>query len=129
MAEIILHPNRPDYCRECIFYDEKNGGCKNKDYEQNSYKVICVWHYCKYKQKRDGKRGIKMRYRYYSTQRPIAPGTYPNTKDNPALLIRNFSGRMYIPEIRWNAWGYVEYGKPLAKEDADRYELLPARFS
>lgn len=70
-----------------------------------------------------------MRYRYYSAQRPIAPGTYPNTRDNPALHIRNFSGRMYIPEIRWNAWGYVEYGKPLAKEDADRYELLPARFS
>ena len=51
MAEIILHPRHPDYCKECVFYDGKNGGCKSKDYEQNSYKVVCVWHYCKYKRK------------------------------------------------------------------------------
>lgn len=52
MAEIILHPRHPGYCKECIFYDEKNGSCKSKDYEQNSYMVVCVWHYCKYKRKR-----------------------------------------------------------------------------
>lgn len=52
MGEIILHPCHPDYCKECIFYSEEDGACKSKDYEQNSYKVVCVWHYCKYKRKR-----------------------------------------------------------------------------
>ena len=52
MAEIILHPCHPDYCKECIFYGSSNGGCQSEDYIQNSYKVNCVWHYCKYKRKR-----------------------------------------------------------------------------
>ena len=52
MAEIILHPCHPDYCKECIFYGSSNGSCQSEDYIQNSYKVNCVWHYCKYKRKR-----------------------------------------------------------------------------
>lgn len=51
MGEIILHPCHPDYCKECIFYDGSNGSCQSEDYKKNSYKVNCVWHYCKYKQK------------------------------------------------------------------------------
>lgn len=58
MAEIILHPQHPDYCKECILYDEKNGACKSKDYEQNSYKVVCIWHYCKYKRKKNTEREV-----------------------------------------------------------------------
>lgn len=54
MAEIILHPCHPDYCKECIFtaYGSSNGSCQSEDYIQNIYKVNCVWHYCKYKRKR-----------------------------------------------------------------------------
>ena len=48
-AEIILHPAHPDYCKECIY--NAPIGCKSKDYNENSYKVNCVWHYCKYKRK------------------------------------------------------------------------------
>lgn len=51
MGEIILHPGHPDYCKECVFYDRKSGACHSADYIQNSYKVVCVWHYCKYKRK------------------------------------------------------------------------------
>lgn len=55
MAEIILFPTHKDYCRECIFHDEHHAACKSKDYNENSYKVNCVWKYCKYKQiKREG---------------------------------------------------------------------------
>ena len=50
MAEIILHPCHPNYCKECIYYS--SGGCLSEDYKENSYKVNCVWHYCKYKRKR-----------------------------------------------------------------------------
>lgn len=52
MAEIILHPAHPDYCKECIYHDDKKANCLNKDYMKNSYKVNCEWRYCKYKQKR-----------------------------------------------------------------------------
>lgn len=59
MAEIILHPNHPGYCKECIFYNEKNEACESKDYRQNMYKVVCVWRYCKYKRKREGAGGTE----------------------------------------------------------------------
>lgn len=49
-----------------------------------------------------------MRYKYYSTQRPVTPGAYPKPKNNPAILIHNFSSREYVPEIGRQAWGYVE---------------------
>ena len=53
MAEIILHPCHPDYCKECI-YSSSNGSYKSEDYKKNAYKVNCVWHYCKYKRKGTG---------------------------------------------------------------------------
>ena len=37
MAEIILHPTHPDYCRECIYDDVKFGACKNEAYKENGY--------------------------------------------------------------------------------------------
>lgn len=69
-----------------------------------------------------------MRYRYYSTQRLVLPGTYPKPKNNPAVFIRNFDRRPYVPEIGRQAWGYVEYNGPLENEDIDGYELTPAAF-
>ena len=38
-------------CYQCI-YDTKDGQCMNEEYKKNAYKVICVWHYCKYKKVR-----------------------------------------------------------------------------
>ena len=49
MAEIILHPCHPDYCKECIYHDDKHAGCLSENYQKNSYKVNFVWRYCKYK--------------------------------------------------------------------------------
>lgn len=54
MAEIILHPLHPDYCKECIFYDSSNAACKSEEYKAHSYEVVCVWHYCKFKRKARG---------------------------------------------------------------------------
>ena len=67
-----------------------------------------------------------MKYKYYSTQRPVSAGTYPKPKDNPAMLIHNFNEREYVPEIGRLAWGYIEYDKPLENADIDGYELIPA---
>lgn len=61
--------------------------------------------------------------RYYSTQRPVAPGAYPRqggTED-----ITNFDGPTYCTEIGREAWGYIEYAEPLTKEQAEAYELTP----
>ena len=30
MAEIILHPGHPDYCKECIFHEQSKGRAKAK---------------------------------------------------------------------------------------------------
>lgn len=60
-------------------------------------------------------------YRYYSTQRPVGPGTFPGRPEN----IVNFDSREEVPGIG-PAWGYLEYREPLDDEAADRYELEPA---
>lgn len=51
MAEIILHPSHPDYCNECVYHGIF-GNCLSDDYNKNSYKVNCVWHFCPYKRKK-----------------------------------------------------------------------------
>lgn len=34
MAEIVLHPRHPDYCKECIFHTQSQ--CKSEDYKKTS---------------------------------------------------------------------------------------------
>lgn len=53
MAKVILHPNHPDYCKECIFHG-KNSECLSKDYTEHLYEVACVWGYCKFKKIKSG---------------------------------------------------------------------------
>ena len=64
-------------------------------------------------------------YRYYSTQRPVAPGTFPKENGNP-VDIKNYDERIDIPTEGLKAWGYVEYEKPLTEKQASDYELKPA---
>lgn len=59
--------------------------------------------------------------KYYSTQRPVAPGTFPKEGVNS---ITNFDTRKFIPEINRYAWGYIEYDTQLSGEDAAQYELV-----
>lgn len=63
--------------------------------------------------------------KYYSIMRPVAPGTCPNPKDNPAMEIWNFNGPIFCEQIGREAWGYVTYEKPLAEDEATAYELIP----
>lgn len=55
MGEIILHPCHLDYCNECIYHGSSFGNCQSDDYNKHSYEVNCVWHYCPYKCKKEGK--------------------------------------------------------------------------
>lgn len=57
-------------------------------------------------------------YRYYSTQRPVGPGTFPGKPDN----IVNFDRREDVPGIG-PAWGYLEYQEPIDDDAAKNYEL------
>lgn len=59
--------------------------------------------------------------KYYSTQRPFGPGTFPQRDGTETIT--NFDGKIYCEEIGREAWGYIEYREPLTKEEADAYEL------
>ncbi|WP_243154251.1 hypothetical protein [Pseudoflavonifractor sp. 60] len=68
-----------------------------------------------------GQKGHSMRY--YSTQRPIGPGTFPKREWNKVLEIHNFDQKTYCEEIGREAWGYIDYEKPLDRYDCSSYEL------
>lgn len=65
-----------------------------------------------------------MSYRYYSTQRPVAPGSFPKPDGNKVLEIVNFDKRIPCSEIGRDAWGYIEYENMLNDVEARRYELV-----
>lgn len=60
--------------------------------------------------------------RYYSTQRPVTPGSYP--KDG-AVCIENYGQPKFIDEIGRTAWGFIDYDRELTAEEAGRCELTP----
>lgn len=63
--------------------------------------------------------------RYYSTQRPITPGSYPRPRGNRVVKIVNFVNRTHCEELGRKAWGYIEYGQPLTEKEAANCELVP----
>lgn len=62
--------------------------------------------------------------RYYSTQRPIGPGTY--LQQDGTETITNFDGKIFCEEIGREAWGYIEYQQPITEQSAAAYELTAA---
>lgn len=62
--------------------------------------------------------------RYYSTLRPVAPGSYPMT--DKVVKIENYDDRTFIDEISHEAWGYIEYSEELPEEIAASYDLIKA---
>lgn len=60
-------------------------------------------------------------FRYYSTQRPVSPGTYP--KNNNVVEIFNYDKKTNIEGTV--TWGYIDYKQPLSQELAISYELKP----
>ena len=64
--------------------------------------------------------------KYYSTQRPVAPGTFPKPVWNKVAGIHNYDQRTYCEELGREVWGYIDYEQPLDPELAAGYELQPA---
>ena len=62
--------------------------------------------------------------KYYSTQRPVASGTFPKPEGNKVIEIVNFDKRQYCREAGRDCWGYIEYEKPLTEKQAVDYELV-----
>ena len=65
--------------------------------------------------------------KYFSTQRPLAPGTFPKVNGSSVYDVVNFGNKVYCPEIGREAWGYVEYSFPILEELASSYELIPGK--
>lgn len=61
-------------------------------------------------------------YRYYSTERPVMPGTFPR-QDGTEDIYNFFYGKIFCEEIQKEAWGYIEYQQPISPEKAQEYEL------
>ena len=65
-------------------------------------------------------------FRYYSTQRPVAPGTFPK---KAGCIVHNFETIQRVPELSAEAWGYIDYPEPLTIQEAVSYALLDARIN
>lgn len=61
-----------------------------------------------------------MKYRYYSTQRPVTPGSFPK---KPGCEVSNYPQKIYIDGTGFSAWGHIEYDEPLTDAEANEYEL------
>lgn len=62
--------------------------------------------------------------KYYSTQRPISPGTYPSGKKIREIV--SFFSRRFVEEIGRMAWGYIIFEEPISEKEATDYELVKA---
>lgn len=67
-----------------------------------------------------------MKYRYYSTQRPVAPGTFPKKK---GCEISNYPQKLYIDGTGFSAWGHIDYDEPLTDAEVAEYELNPEKYT
>lgn len=59
--------------------------------------------------------------KYYSTQRPLAPGCFPR---EGVIMVTNFDEKKFCEEIGREAWGYVTYAGDLTPEAVKAYELI-----
>ena len=64
--------------------------------------------------------------RYYSTQRPVTPGSFPSGYAVEEIV--NFDRKTHCDEIGREAWGYIDYEQALSPEQAASYELTPAKM-
>ncbi len=65
-----------------------------------------------------------MKYKYYSTQRPIDIGTYPKL---PGVELVFYDRRKPVEHGTAQAWGELIYDAPLSPEQVSSYELRPSR--
>jgi len=59
---------------------------------------------------------------YYSTLRPVGPGTFP--KDG-MVGFDNYDRRTFIPAIGREAWATLAYDRELTRKEMEDYDLVP----
>lgn len=62
--------------------------------------------------------------RYYSTQRPIGPGSYP--QQYGVVAIHNFEQKTFCKAIGREAWGYIDFDSCIPEDEAEKWELTRA---
>lgn len=67
-----------------------------------------------------------MMYKYYLTQRPPMPFTFPRPDGNDVVSIEDYDGRKPVSNLNKPAWGAVMYRKPLSNKYIYEYELAEA---
>lgn len=70
---------------------------------------------------------MAMKYKYYSTQRPIDIGTYPKPPEAPEVELVFYDQRKPVENGTVQAWGELIYDAPLTPEQVSDYELRPSR--
>lgn len=63
--------------------------------------------------------------RYYCLYRPPMPFAVPKGFKNSMA----FDEKIFVQEIGREAWGWVEYEKPLTPQQVDDYELAAAQLT
>lgn len=61
--------------------------------------------------------------RVYSTNRPIGLGTWPSQYRDHVVDMVHFDHLTYVPEIRHNSFGYIDFDCDIPQEELYRYEL------
>ena len=61
-------------------------------------------------------------YKYYSTHRPIGPGTHP--KEYEIKEIHNFTDRIFCENIGRYAWGYFTTAQEIPDSILEQWELV-----
>lgn len=69
----------------------------------------------------------KETYKYYSTQRPIDIGTYPNSYFNRPVHMDLYFTRLEVTGEVFQACGAITYAQPLTEREMQDYELRPSR--
>lgn len=64
-------------------------------------------------------------YTYYSTQRPVGIGTFPEKEK--LLAYKDYGNKIYVDEIECWAWGELIYNSPLSARDMEEYELVQSK--
>lgn len=110
-----------DYQQDRYFYDKESAVL---DFEQRAAEIERRFGV----KEREGERAKEApeRYRYYSTQRPVDIGTFPNSPDNRPIEIFNYDKRILVENETLRAWGELIYEKPLTEKQMADYELQPA---
>ena len=129
---VILEENQGYVIRRTILFDNKCGFVLGENPKAPNPYVTWQFneqdgHQRRYHVQEVEQAPDKETYLYYSTQRPIDIGTYPNSYFNRPVHMDLYFTRQQVPGESFQAWGAIIYAHPLTEREMQDYELRPAR--